>query len=796
MGRVLLARRLVQSSNGSIRWPFHVSTDAAKNYQFPPVVCDSIYTETAGIFYGENPFNYTFSSVLIQFFLIVLAIHIVRLLLKPLKQPRIVCEIIGGIIVGSSFLRRNNAFYNMFSETAQFVVKNIGIVGFMFFLFVSGVKMDAGFVRKPAKKHVYIALIGIVIPTMAVITVAIIMRKKLDSNLRTISSLGGIASYLGITAFPVLYNILKELNLLSSDVGRTALSTAMVGDAMGSITIIAFEAGKQGETGAIRALWFLISLVLLVAFILICLGKLMRWIVERTPQGAQADQSYVVGILLGVLVMGFVTDMLGIAIANGSLWLGLIIPDGPPLGSTMVEKTETITMEFLMPFSFLMVGFYTDVSAMREFGWSNLSPLFAMVLTGYLTKLLSTWIATIIWKMPMKEGLAFSLIMSLRGQIELILFVHWMDKKMIGNPGFTLLVLMTAAMTAILTPLICILYDPTRPYMLNERRTIQHSQPDKELNIVLSILDQQRISGIIDLLEASSPTITSPFNIKALHLVELVGSASPVFIDHEQQEVPPKYEFPRTINSLKHFQELKGTDFIKLHLFTSISPRRTMYQDICELALEHKATLIILPFPKKAIYNIEGTRITEVRPRIMHSNVIAHAPCSVAILVDKGIINLEANNTGHSYRFVVLFLGGPDAREALVYADRMVGNVEVNLTVIRFLTHNCEGGSEKERKIDDEVVTWFWVKNELNGRVVYREVVVGSGEETIAAIQAMNDGSYDLWIVGRKQGINPNIISGLRGWSETQELGPIGDYISFVDFSGSALVIHQQITRG
>ena len=95
-------------------------------------------------------------------------------------------------------------------------------------------------------------------------------------------------------------------------------------------------------------------------------------------------------------------------------------------------------------------------------------------------------------------------------------------------------------------------------------------------------------------------------------------------------------------------------------------------------------------------------------------------------------------------------------------------------------------------------MTWFWVKNEINQRVVYREVLVSNGEETIEEIQAMNDGAFDLLIVGRKHGINPILLTGLSEWSESDELGLIGDYVSSADFFGSAsvLVVQQQILRG
>ena len=141
------------------------------------------------------------------------------------------------------------------------------------------------------------------------------------------------------------------------------------------------------------------------------------------------DQFYVVAILLLVFVMGFFTDMFGIAIAQGPFWLGLVIPNGPPLGATLVERSETIIMEIIMPFSFAFIGLSTDFSAMTEAGWSTLGPLFTLVISGYLSKFLSTLMAAIMVAVPSKDSLALSLVLSLRGQVELILYVHWVDKN-------------------------------------------------------------------------------------------------------------------------------------------------------------------------------------------------------------------------------------------------------------------------------------------------------------------------------------------------------------------------------
>lgn len=375
---------------------------------------------------------------------------------------------------------------------------------------------------------------------------------------------------------------------------------------------------------------------------------------------------------------------------------------------------------------------------------------------------------------------------------------------MVQIPGFTVLVLLITTVTALATPLISILYDPTRPYMVHKRRTIQNTPTtDAELRIILVIYDEDSTAALINLLEVTNPTTSTPFSIFAIRLIELIGRASPVFIDHQKQEdeADAKYAVSQTIhNALKLYQESKG-DYVKLFNFTAIAPNRTMYQDICELALSKKATLIILPFHKECLDTLGGTLTEMVRHgvRNVNENILAHSPCSVAVLVDKGHLRHPLMAFRNSeLHFAVLFLGGADAREALCLADRMVGNPNVSLTVIRFLSYNFEGDNEMEKKMDDGVVTWFWVKNERNDRVCYREVVVKNGAETVAAIQSLNDDTYDVWIMGRKQGINPVLLEGLSNWSENLELGIIGDYVSSYDFGGTAsvLVVQQQILRG
>ncbi|KAL9270643.1 Cation/H(+) antiporter 25-like protein, partial [Drosera capensis] len=783
--------------------PYNSSLEASwiYNAEFAEPVCKRARAYPPfEVFRGTiSPLDFSFTYILLEASLVLLLAHALRFLLKPLHQPKVIPDIIAGILIGPSGLGRHKSFAaNIFPRNCQFMVRNIGLIGFMYFLFISGVKMDLIVIKKAGKKQWSIALAGVIFPHIVLLSFAFGIRKYMDKDLAKPASIGGIASAMIITTFPVIYTALQDLNLLSSEIGRLALSTAIINDVIGLVIVVAFEAAKQGETKSINALYYVICLFAVSSAVLGGVPKVMAWIKRRTPEGKPVSQSYVTMILLGVFLCGYATDFIGAAIGNGPLWLGLAIPDGPPLGATLAEKVETITMHILSPFSYITIGMLTDFYSMSTC-WSCVGPLLGMALVGYSSKLVSVLLTCMYLDMTFREGLTLSLMLSLRGQVEFLLYVHWMDWKMVRTPNFSMMVLLTILSTGIVSPLINYLYDPTRPYMTNKRRTIQHHYPNTDLRIVASIYDEESVKSLFSLLEVSNPTSVCSFSVSALCLIEIVGRASPIFIDHSQQQ---EYwdNTNEAIHSALKFYEGTRDEHIKVEFFTVVTAQRTMYQDICELALLKKASLIILPFHKKCLNSFGAPEV--VRPGVQSVNFdcLLHAPCSVGILVSKSALldNLsESFSHGSTKQFVMLFLGGADSREALAYADRTIGNPDIHLTVVRFLAQNYRGDDERERKLDDGVVTSFWVKNETNERVAYREVVVSSGAETIAAVQDMGVGSYDLWIVGKENAMNPVLLEGLSDWMENPELGVIGDYLSSMDFgrTASVLVLQQQILR-
>ncbi|XP_021766698.1 cation/H(+) antiporter 25-like [Chenopodium quinoa] len=666
--------------------------------------------------------------------------------------------------------------------------------------------MDLSVVGKAGKKQWVISNGAMIIAHLIMFMFDVCVKPYIDDSVvRKYSSIGAISSSIIITTFPSIYSILKDMQILRSEVGRMALTMVIISDFIGLVDIFAFEAMKQGEFRVINALYYILSTSLLCALTFNGIPIVMRWIKKKTINGNPVDQEYIISTLLGVFVYAFISDFFGATIGVATFWLGLAIPDRPPVGATIIQQTEVIVNHILMPFAYATIGLKTDVFAMTEY-WSTTIPVLSLAVMSIVTKVVSVVIMARFVDMSYRDSLTLSLILGLRGQTEFLLFHHWFTLKIVKTPSFSLLVILTITSTSISSFIINCLYDPTKPYMTNKKRTIQHTPQESKLRILACIYDQESMTNIFSLLDFTNPTTSNPFKIFAIYFIELFGRAAPMFIDHVKQRNEYWDHNNVAVHNAIKLYEKDRKNCIDMNLFTCVTPNRTMYHDICERALMNKTVFIILPFHKKYI-EAGNDLLTEIlRPGVQHTNAytFSDAPCSVGILACKkakawDIHSTRINNQNTPRQFVMLFLGGSDAREALMLASRMVEHPDVSLIVIRFLANEQAGDILPERKMDDGVVTWFWVKNEMNEKVVYKEVVVSNGFETVSAIRSLNASvsKIDLWIVGRKNGINSTFLNGLSDWSENPELGLIGDFLVSASFDalGCVLVVQQQVLR-
>lgn len=266
------------------------------------------------------------------------------------------------------------------------------------------------------------------------------------------------------------------------------------------------------------------------------------------------------------------------------------------------------------------------------------------------------------------------------------------------------------------------------------------------------------------------------------------------------------------INAFENYEQHAA--FVAVQPLTAISPYSTMHEDVCSLAEDKRVSFIIIPFHKQQTVD-GGMEATNPAYRLVNQNLLENAPCSVGILVDRGLNGAtRLNSNTVSLQVAVLFFGGPDDREALAYAWRMAQHPGISLSVLRFIHDDDETETastratnesdlklpkmnmdqKKQRQLDDEYINAFRTANAEFESIVYIEKFVGNGEETVAAVRSM-DSSHDLFIVGRGEGMASPLTAGLTDWSECPELGAIGDLLASSDFAAtvSVLVVQQYV---
>ncbi|MBA0638081.1 hypothetical protein Godav_029355 [Gossypium davidsonii] len=763
------------------------------------IVCYSPKMVTAkGIWKGDNPLDYSIPLVILQMTIVVATTRIMVFILKPLRQPRVVSEILGGVILGPSVLGRVQGFAStIFPSRSVMVLETMANVGLVYFLFLVGVEMDLTVLRKTGKRALAVAIGGMILPFVVGICFTIVLHERKPKSLNTATYILLLGVTLSVTAFPVLARILFELKLINSEIGKLAMSSALL-NVMCAWILLAFAiATADNDAKSFASLWVLLASVGFVVVCIVFVRPAITWMVGTTSEGEPLSEFTICVILTGAMISGFITDAIGTHSVFGAFVFGLVIPNGA-LGVVLLEKLDDFVSGLLLPLFFAISGLKTNFASIDSGRtWGVLAFITFLSCAG---KIAGTMLITMFLRMPYNDGNT--------------------DLQVLDDESFSVMVIVAVVMTAIISPIVATMYKPTRSSVSYERRTLQRALHDGELRLLVCIHTHRNVPAIINLLEASNPTTKSPLCIYVLHLVELTGHASGMLIVHnarKSKHVPTaknrtQAQSDNIINAFESFEQ--HSSFVSIHPLTAISPYNSIHEDICSVAEDKRVSLVIIPFHKQKAVDggMEGTN-----PAFgsVNQNLLAKAPCSVGILVDRGVsgsARVAANEV--SRQVCVLFFGGPDDREALAYGWRMCENPGIALTVLRFVPGanatlstmlptddpdnpnvlTVEATSSWENGLDDEYINDFRSKNDDDESIVYTENVVNSSEETVAAIRKL-DNYHDLLIVGRGHGVMSPLTTGLTDWSEFPELGAIGDILAESDFSStvSVLVIQQYI---
>nr|XP_027187918.1 cation/H(+) antiporter 15-like [Cicer arietinum] len=675
------------------------------------------------------------------------------------------------------------------------IIETSAAFGVMFYFFIIGVKMDPASLLKHEKKAMTIGL-SVFTFTMAIPTgLSMFMINHVSMNKSLSISLPLIALSQSFTAFVVIAILLTELKILNTDIGRLAMSAAMFCDIAGFILTTIIFALMQNKGGNIVTFtWIILSIVTLFVGIIYVMRPILIKISKKFCGEKLVREWFIICIYVFVLITGFFSEIIGQHYIMGPLLLGLAIPVGPPLGTNLITKMETLCYDFFYPTYLAISGLETNLFQIDcKTMWivctvvtvSVVVKIGAVILSGYYNNI------------PLKECFVIGLILNAKGISELVVYNLWKGNEILSEQEFSLAVFSIIVINAIITPLVKVLYDPTKQNHPITRSSIQHTKEDLDFHIMVCIHKHENIPTMMNLLEASDASAESNVRVIALILVELIGRSRPLLFAHQPHNLL-RYTASKSthINNAFHQYVQQNKGYASVELFTSISNYETMSDDVFRIAIDRIANILILPFHKK--WEIDGSvEITKKSIQYMNIKVLEMAPCSVGILVDRGSRNTTQlfstptlSSSAAACRVGVFFIGGLDDIEALAYSSRMSRHENVKVTVVRYLQFGSENSIERRRESD--LIDEYRHLHFGNRRFKTIDEVMKDGIEMSVSIRKWID-CFDLVMVGREHSESA-LLKGYEEWSECPELGLIGDMLASQDFEtkASVLVVQQQ----
>ncbi|WP_242144685.1 cation:proton antiporter [Bacillus cereus group sp. BfR-BA-01430] len=349
--------------------------------------------------------------------------RLVGFLALCIGQPRVVGEMVAGIILGPSILGSLVPLINETFNSMSDVLYLLSQLGLALYMFVVGLELDHKvFVKKNIINSGFLAISGILPTFLLVFGTSMILYDHF--NLIKIDRVDFsifMASGFSLTAFPMLARILQERNLSTKRFGVISLLAASIDDIVAWILLAVVTIIIQA--GDLRScLYILFKLSIFMAFSLCILKPVVYKLILKNEENIQSK--FTIGLVVFLLCV-FSTEYIGIHAVFGGFIAGLIIPKKESVSLEIKEKLEDFVIIFLVPIFFMYTGLQTRLDIFSSV--SILGPLVIYLIVATIGKYVACTIATRILGFSWRDASAVGALMNARGLMIL----------MFGNIGIT-----------------------------------------------------------------------------------------------------------------------------------------------------------------------------------------------------------------------------------------------------------------------------------------------------------------------------------------------------------------------
>jgi Kef-type K+ transport system membrane component KefB len=388
-----------------------------------------------------------------QIAFILLVCRGVGLIARAMGQPQVIAEMLAGFLIGPSFFGwiapgLQQAVFPAGSLRALYVVSQIGLALYMFTV---GMEFKTNLLIRHARRAAWVSVAGLVAPFALGAGLAIIMLGSdgfFREGVTTTQAVLTVGAAMSVTAFPMLARIIYERGIAGTAIGTLALTAGLLNDAAAWVMLAVVVGSLSGDS--VQALWPVAGGATWALVVLVLAQPLLR----RLHNAAEARgtlEPWMLSVTLITLAVGaWWTDISGIHSVFGAFILGVAMPRGV-LTERLQAAIEPLTTALLVPLFFVYAGLNTKLGLVNT-PWLWLITL-AIFLAACVGKGVACWGAARLSGATNSEAMGIGALMNARGLMELVLLSIALQRGIITETTYTMLVMMTLATTFMAYPL-------------------------------------------------------------------------------------------------------------------------------------------------------------------------------------------------------------------------------------------------------------------------------------------------------------------------------------------------------
>ena len=378
-------------------------------------------------------------SILKDIAIIIIAAKFLGLIARKLKAPQVAGEIIAGLLIGPSVFNivQTNDFLTGMAE-----------IGVILLMFNAGLETDLDQLKKSGIKATLIACAGVAVP-MALGTLLFMCFYGFSAPGTENFTRGlFIGTILAATSVSITVQALRELGKLSTEVGTTIMSAAIIDDVIGILVLTAVISLKnpKANIGLVALKTLLFFVFALIAGYLVY--QLMKKIDSRYPHTRRIP---IIGLALAFALSYVADKFFGVADITGAYCAGVILcslNDAEYIG----RKMDINSYMIFGPVFFASIGLQTNL---RQLDTTILLVSAAFVVVGLVGKIIGCGTVARLCKYKTRDSATIGIGMIARGEVALAVYTtgHSLIKASGGiNP--LIATIMLIVISSILCPVL------------------------------------------------------------------------------------------------------------------------------------------------------------------------------------------------------------------------------------------------------------------------------------------------------------------------------------------------------